>query len=94
MRQLDLAPLASYAMHAHFIPSSYLERVAATRTRTEGEPLRVLTERLRTLLFAPGGALGELSLMEQHQLQHKAKSSRRCSNAPAPMWKGATGTSR
>ena len=36
VRQLDLAPPASYAMHAHLIPSYYLERVAATRTRTAG----------------------------------------------------------
>jgi hypothetical protein len=29
VRQLDLAPPASYAMHAHLIPSYYLERVAS-----------------------------------------------------------------
>jgi len=34
VRQLDLAPPASYAMHAHLIPSYSLERVAATRTMT------------------------------------------------------------
>src|SRR6266545_1292348 len=36
VRQLDLTPPQSYAMHAHLIPSSDLERVAATRTPTEG----------------------------------------------------------
>ena len=72
VRQLDLAPPVSYAMHAHLIPSYYLERVASTRTVTEGEPLRALAERLRTPLFEPGGALGALSPMEQNQLKHKA----------------------
>ena len=73
VRQLDLAPSESYAMHAHLIPSYYLERVASTRTVTAGEPLRELAERLRTPLFAPGGTLGELSPMGQNQLKHKAK---------------------
>jgi Family of unknown function (DUF6399)/helix-turn-helix, Psq domain len=73
VRQLDLAPSESYAMHAHLIPSYYLERVASTRTVTAGEPLRELAERLRTPLFAPGGTLGEWSPMEQTQLKHKAK---------------------
>ena len=57
MRQLDVAPPASYAMHAPLIPSYYLERVASTQTVTQGESLRALAERLRTPLFAPGGAL-------------------------------------
>jgi len=34
VRQLDLAPPASYAMHAHLIPALYLDRVASTRTVT------------------------------------------------------------
>jgi hypothetical protein len=73
VRQWDLAPPASYAMHAHLIPSCYLERVASTRTVTAGEPLRALAERLRTPLCAPGGALGAWSPMAQNQLKHKAK---------------------
>src|SRR5262245_38329432 len=32
VRQLDLAPPIAYAMHAHLIPSFYLDRVASTRT--------------------------------------------------------------
>ena len=70
---LDLAPSVSYAMHAQLIPSYYLDRVASTRTVTQGEPLRALAERLRTPLFESGGALGALSPMEQNQLKHKAK---------------------
>jgi hypothetical protein len=73
VRQLDLTPPASYAMHAHLIPSYYLERVASTRTVTAGEPLRTLAERLRTPLFEPDGAFGALSPMEQTQLKDKAK---------------------
>ena len=73
VRQLDLAPSESYALHAHLIPSYYLERVASTRTVTAGEPLRELAKRLRTPLFAPGGIWGELSPMGQNQLKHKAK---------------------
>jgi len=72
VRQLDLAQTVSYAMHAHLIPSYYLERVASTRTVTAGEPLRALAERLRTPLFAPGGALGELSPTQQNQLKAQA----------------------
>ena len=60
-------------MHAHLIPALYLERVASTRTVTAGEPLRALAERLRTPLFAPGGALGAWSPMAPNQLKHKAK---------------------
>src|SRR5215467_13899675 len=72
VRQLDLAPPASYAMHAQLIPSYYLERVASTRTVTQGEPLRALAERLRSPLFAPGGALSHLTLTEQSQLKAEA----------------------
>jgi Family of unknown function (DUF6399) len=72
VRQLDLAQPASYAMHAHLIPSYYLERVAATRTVTQGEALRALAERLRTPLFEPGGALSHLTLAEQSQLKAEA----------------------
>ena len=73
VRQLDLAPPASYAMHAHLIPSYYLERVASTRTRTAGAPLHALAERLRIPLFKPDGVFGTLNPVEQEQLQHKAK---------------------
>ena len=73
VRQLDLTPPVSYAMHAHLIPSFYLERVAQTRTVSAGEPLRELAERLRTPLFGPGGVLAELSPTEQSQLNQQAK---------------------
>ena len=59
-------------MHAHLIPSYYLERVAATRTVTAGEPLRALAKRLRTPLFEPGGALAVLRPVEQTQLKAAA----------------------
>ncbi len=72
VHQLNVAPPASYAVHAHLIPSFYLERVASTRTVTQGEPLRELAERLRTPLFEPGGVLGELSTVEQNQLKAEA----------------------
>jgi len=73
VRQLDVAPPASYAVPAQRIPSYDLERVASTRTIPAGEPLRALAARRRTPLFAPGGALSALSLMGQNPLQHKAK---------------------
>jgi hypothetical protein len=72
VRQLDLAQTESYAMHAHLIPSYYLERVASTRTVIQGEALRVLAERIRTPLFEPGGALRELNPVEQERLKQKA----------------------
>jgi hypothetical protein len=72
VKQLDLPPPASYAMHAHLIPSYYLDRVAATRTITAGEPLRAVAERLRTPLFEPVGVFGALSPREQDHLKAKA----------------------
>ncbi len=71
--QLDLTPAASFAMHAKLIPSFYLDRVAQTRTVSDGEPLRELAERLRTPLFEPGGALSEWSPEAQDQLHNEAK---------------------
>ncbi len=71
--QLDLTPPVSFAMHAKLIPSSYLDRVAQTRTVEGGEPLRELAERLRAPLFEPGGILSELSPETQDQLHGEAK---------------------
>ncbi len=71
--QLDLTPPVSFAMHAKLIPSYYLDRVAQTRTVSDGEPLRALAERLRTPLFALGGALSALSPETQHHLHDEAK---------------------
>jgi len=73
VRQLDLTPPVSYALHAHLIPSCYLERVAQTRPVSAGEPLRELAERLRSALFESGGALAELSEAEKSQLHQQAK---------------------
>ena len=73
VRQLDVAPPVSYAMHAHLIPSYDLDRVALPQTVPQGDPLRVLAERLRTPLFDSGGALGALRPIEQNQLKPKAK---------------------
>jgi Family of unknown function (DUF6399) len=70
---LELAPPQFFAMHAHLIPSYYLERVASARTVTAGDPLRALAERLRTPLFEPDGAFGVLSPVEQDELKSKAK---------------------
>jgi hypothetical protein len=72
VKQLELAPPQAFAMHAHLIPSYYLDRVASTRTVTAGESLCALAERLRTPLFTPGGALGECSVLQQDQLKAKA----------------------
>ena len=60
-------------MHAKLIPSYYLDRVAGTRTVSEGEPLRELAERLRAPLFAPDGVLSALSPEAQDQLHDAAK---------------------
>jgi len=56
VRQLDLSPPVSYVLHAHLIPSFYLDRVAQTHTVSVGEPLRERAERLRSALFESGGA--------------------------------------
>jgi uncharacterized protein DUF6399 len=72
VQQLALTPPQSFAMHAHLIPSYYLDCVASTRKVTQGEPLRALAERLRTSLFAPGGAFGECSPRQQEQLKTHA----------------------
>ena len=73
VQPLALAPSQSFAMHAHLIPSYYLDRVASTRTVTQGEPLRTLAEDLCTPLFEPDGAFGMLSPGEQDALKFKAK---------------------
>src|SRR5262249_52250209 len=70
---LALAPPQSFAMHAHLIPSYYLERVASACTVMEGAPLRALAERLRTPLFEPDGAFGGLSPVEQDARKSTAK---------------------
>jgi hypothetical protein len=72
VRQLDLGQPESYAMHAHLIPSYYLDRVASTRTVTVGKPLHELAERLRTPLFEPDGVFGTLSPVEQNALKGEA----------------------
>ncbi len=47
--------------------------VAQSRTVHAGEPLRELAARLRTPLFEPGGALAELSEVQQSQLNQQAQ---------------------
>jgi hypothetical protein len=54
-------------------------------------PLRARAERLHTP-GAPGGAFGACSVVRQTSAKQRRPSSRRSSSAPAPMWKGATGT--
>ena len=71
--QLDLTPPVSFAMHAKLIPSYYLDRVAQTRSVSDGEPLRELAERLRAPLFEAGGVLCALSPETQGQLHDEAK---------------------
>src|SRR5262245_29089429 len=71
--ELDLTPPVSFAMHAKLIPSSYLDRVAQTRSVSDGAPLRELAERLRAPLFAPGGVLSALSPEAQAHLHDEAK---------------------
>jgi hypothetical protein len=71
--QLDLTPPISFAMHAKLIPSYYLDRVAETRTVSDGEPLRELAKRLRAPLFEPGGVLSALSPEAQTQLHDEAQ---------------------
>jgi len=73
VNQLDLTPPASFAMHAKLIPSYYLDRVAQTRTLSEGETLRELARRLLTPLFRPGGALYEFSPETQRDLHQQAR---------------------
>ena len=68
----DLTQPISFAMHAKLIPSSYLDRVAQTRTVEGAEPLRQLARRLRTPLFEPGGALSELRPETQRDLRQQA----------------------
>jgi Family of unknown function (DUF6399) len=72
VRQLDLSPPVSYALHAQLIPACYLERVAQSRTLSAGEPLCELAARLRASLFEPGGVLAELSEGQQNQLKQQA----------------------
>ena len=72
VRPLALMPPPSYAMHAPLMPSDSLDRVASSRTVTQGAPLCERAERMRTPLFEPDGVLGELSPEEQNQRQAEA----------------------
>src|SRR2546425_13330827 len=72
MSQLGLRQPAAYAMHAHVMPSSYLDRVASTKTITEGQPLRERAERMRTPLLAPDGALSAWGRCAQNRLTEEA----------------------
>jgi hypothetical protein len=60
-------------MHAKLMPSYYLDRVAHTRTVSDGEPLRQLAEPLRAPLCEPGGTFGQLSAEAQAQLHQRAQ---------------------
>jgi hypothetical protein len=71
--QLNLTPPVSFAIHAKLIPSYYLDRVAQTRSVSDGEPLRELAQRLRAPLCEPGGVLSVLSAESQDQLHNEAK---------------------
>lgn len=71
--QLDLTPPVSFVMHAKLIPSYSLDRVAQTRTISDGEPLRQLAAQLRAPVFEPGGVLSVLSPETQNQLHDEAK---------------------
>jgi hypothetical protein len=71
--QLDGTPPASFAMHAKLIPSYDRDRVAETRTISDGEPLRELAERLRAPWFEAGGVLSALSPEAQAQLHDEAQ---------------------
>jgi len=72
VKQLELAPPQSFAMHAPLIPSYDLERVTATRPRREGTPRRELATRIQCSRFAPGGALSAWHPGEQDRLKQKA----------------------
>jgi len=71
--QLDVTPPVSFAMHAKLIPSYYLDRVAQTRSVSDGDPLRELAERLRAPLCEPGGVLNALSPEARHHLHDEAQ---------------------
>jgi hypothetical protein len=71
--QLDLPPSVSFAMHAKLIPADYLDRVAQTRSVSDGGPLRERAERLRAPLAEPGGVLNALSPEAQHHLHDEAQ---------------------
>src|SRR5215475_6634371 len=73
VKQLDVTPPVSFAVHAKLIPSYYLDRVAQTRSVSDGEPLRELAERLRAPWVEPGGVLSALSPEAQDQLHDGAK---------------------
>ena len=71
--QRHVTPPVSYALHAQLMPACSLERVAQTRTVQAGEPLRELAARLRTPLYAPGGALAALREAEHSALHQQAQ---------------------
>jgi hypothetical protein len=73
VKQLDWTPPASFAMPAKRIPAYYLDRVAQTRTGSNGKPLRDLASRLGAPLCEPGGALSQWSPETQRDLHQQAR---------------------
>jgi Family of unknown function (DUF6399) len=73
VQQLDVTPPAFFAMPAQLIPSYDLDRVAHTRTVSDGAPLRELARRLRLPRCAPGGALRPLRPETQRELHQQAR---------------------
>src|SRR5262249_23928621 len=70
--QLGVTQPESYAIHAHLIPSYYLDRAASTKTIHAGQPLRDLANRIRAPLFEPGGVFSALPPAQQERLQQEA----------------------
>ena len=73
VRQRDVAQPESSAMPAPLMPSYSLDRVASTRTVTQGEPLRARAERLRPPLCEPGGSRSAWPPAEQGRRKHEAR---------------------
>jgi len=68
-----LTPPGSCAMPAKLRPSSSLDRVAQTRSVSEGAPLRERAERLRAPWCAPGGVWSAWSPASPDQLRGEAQ---------------------
>jgi hypothetical protein len=73
VRQLDLPPPLSYALHAHLMPSFSRERVAQTRTVSAGESLRARAAPVRSALCESGGACAAWRETEHSPRNQQAK---------------------
>jgi hypothetical protein len=72
VNKLKLTATQTYLFHSNLIPGCYLERIAAKRNKTEGDPLRNKALELMDPIFALDGAFSNFSKEARLELRCEA----------------------